>query len=558
MLHIKSITHRNIILLIILIIYIITRMIFLDSDLPAWAITMYQPIDEFYYTITGFNLFHYGAFTHTVINFIPDDGTPANLLQSIMTFLSLKIFGNNYYGLRAASVIAGLLIVIIMYVILTKIDIINKNNSSSAKYIFISFLLFDFSFIMAARVAEPTIFRMLAMVFCILVFIYKDKFHKYQYLFEGVFGFISLSSILYVYAYNAFILPACFITVIITSNKKNNIGDSIKSILSFISGAIISLISYYLFCDIVYDKGLIQVLKELMTGQSSRVSSTINKFIYNFINIFTTNIFRFNLTLLFIFLICIPIFALMVIKFRKENQILIANLTLFLVIQTIFVNDYSYRKLIIFLPLVLIIIYESYFFIRKSMIKLMESKINKVFFCIYFLMSFIFTFKIYKKELNAFNNIFKYINFFCLLFTIIFIFAAYHYRLNNSFLKLLIVVLVLLPVFAMDYNYIYSNPTYLYRDSMKDVSIYINDKIVIGGLSYGMRLYNTSVPVLNPYKYYNNTDSYNNMFEKAKNMNLSDYTVLYTNNPITNNYKIINKYKISADEDVNLGVYNIN
>ncbi len=77
--------------------FIITRLLFLDSDLPPWSLTMYSSIDEMLYTIPAFNMYDYGSMKHQVVDWLPDDMLIINnsLLGNIMAFLSLKIFGNN-------------------------------------------------------------------------------------------------------------------------------------------------------------------------------------------------------------------------------------------------------------------------------------------------------------------------------------------------------------------------------------------------------------------------------------------------------------------------------
>ena len=86
----------------------------LDADQPEWDISRYQPLDEGYYSIPAFNLYHYGSAAHQVVDFIAPP-PPTSALLSYMTWLSLEVFGNTYYGLRGSALLAGLLIVLLLF-----------------------------------------------------------------------------------------------------------------------------------------------------------------------------------------------------------------------------------------------------------------------------------------------------------------------------------------------------------------------------------------------------------------------------------------------------------
>jgi hypothetical protein len=66
----------------------------------------------------------------------------------------------------------------------------------------------------------------------------------------------------------------------------------------------------------------------------------------------------------------------------------------------------------------------------------------------------------------------------------------------------ILVGVVLLPGVRLDSKYLFAAPTFQYRDSLIRAAPKLNGKILAGGVSYAMRLYNTSIPTMNFYSYY--------------------------------------------------------
>ena len=82
---------------------------------------------------------------------------------------------------------------------------------------------------------------------------------------------------------------------------------------------------------------------------------------------------------------------------------------------------------------------------------------------------------------------------------------------------------------------------------MVDISSYINGKVIAGGLSHAMRLYNTSNPLLNPYKYRyipQKLVQYQNYIEQLKRNKTLDYGIYYVShqNNIYQSDKYWDKY----------------
>ena len=54
--------------ILLFFLFIISRLLFLDEDLPPWGIINYQPIDEGSYAILALNQYNYDAISPDVFN----------------------------------------------------------------------------------------------------------------------------------------------------------------------------------------------------------------------------------------------------------------------------------------------------------------------------------------------------------------------------------------------------------------------------------------------------------------------------------------------------------
>ena len=566
----KTTSHKNAALLIIsVMVFIFLRLLFLDSDIPIPAITEYVPIDEMYYNHAAFNLYHYGELTNQTVPYVNDDGTPKNILENVITALTLTIWGNNYYGLRMASVLAAIIVVFLLYLFLIRLFhvrdnnliAIEKTNSLEIKHIAIvlalTYLLFDFSFLVASRVAEPTIFRMLAMVFLMYI-MSSPKYLKEKMSCHLTFilGFLALASVFFVYYYNFFIFCAIGITIIIWA-WPTGWKYVVKQIFFFCLGAAFCLLAYKLYCSFFYGVTFFDVINDLLSFKS-RMAGDANGFIAspkhylnNFLAFFSTNIFRLNSALLFLFLVSLPILVTNIIRVRNKLVILTANLLLFLLLQSIVINDFNFRKLIILLPLVLISLLVSYSYKNEFFDLLRDNPIMNKLFVVYWIgAGYFFVFFMHLGSIkpqminpsiiiNAQAVIPYDINRINLaVFIFVFIVLTMKYLSSKKISKVITIIALIalfVPSIYMDYRYVYMNPTYYFKNTMIELKDKVDGKVVAGGCAFGFRLYNESIPLLDFYPYVYNTDpesknlnTYRETLKKLFREQVADYSMQFT------------------------------
>lgn len=544
-------------------VFILTRVVFLDGDLPPWYTTFHSAIDEFYYTIPAFNLYHYGRLAHQVVPLGRDDSWPVNLLQIVMTFVGLKLFGNTYFGLRIASVVAGFGALALLYFILKRAVAGSASGLEAAHagparhewtaLFWLLVLALNFPFLVASRVAEPTVFSMLAlcavMYLCTLEY-FTSGMHLHR---SALLGLAATASMIFVYVYNAFVPLGVFIAVVYWGWQSDRRKVWLHA-LAYLAGAAACVGAYALFIWVTYRTTLIQAIVTwyLPFRTSARLPGPSLGSIPDALRtLLTTNIFRFNWALLLFFLLALPVFAYSSLARKDRLGVAVLALTGTFVVQSMVVNDYSYRKFLVLLPLVVVTIATAFSRRDDTLTGMRASRQLRTWAAIYASLASLGVFvlywryshaillaptTVYRIETNkivsqpfAMFGIANYLNLLSLgvagaLVVGYFLWGRWPAR---SFAALAIVALAV-PNLYLASHFVFANPSFGYRDAMIAAGRDIDGKIVAGGLSYGMRLYNTSQPVMNGYVWANDPTAYNWTWRRLFDEDVADSSFSYT------------------------------
>ena len=494
--------------------FIVSRVVFLDRDLPPWRIAVYQPIDEFYYTISSFNLFHYGSWVHQVVPFVGDDSNPLNVLQALLTWVSLEIFGNTYWGLRMASVVVACgsfgLIGVLLWRLVPARDAAGAPAGGIGKTavvgLWLTVAFFDFSFLMSARVAEPTSFRLFAvcgiLVCCSLSYFNTAVRARRSF----VLGLLTGAAVAFVYIYNAFLVPGVLAAVLAWSWHAGR-RDVARHGAAFVGGAACAFAAYF---------GLVWWLYRVgpfgwYTLWISRFSTTSRGAGFKMVKLWSIgigNIFRFNPGLLTVALLSLPLFVYAVWRYRSRLEIAVLSVLAFFVAQSGFVNDYPQRKMLILLPLVLAVIAAAHARLPELARRLPTIRLTLVAAAATGLAAWV-AFRGHKlaAELSARGPalpdrvqivIGASAVAVCVLLVAVSLTCRRGSRLPLAASAALLVCLIA-PGAALAVTYVYGHPAYTYRQAMKAAAPDVDGQVTAGGLAYSMRLYNTSVPVLSGY-----------------------------------------------------------
>jgi hypothetical protein len=534
-------------LFIIFCLYLVLRVLYLDADVPIINIIRIADIDEFYYSIGGFNLYYFGDIKNSVMPLAESDLSPFATLLDLFTYISLTIFGNNYYGLRMASVLAACLIFVLIILILRKtvrsFFNVSKFRENLFVYLILIYFSLDFSFLIMSRICEPTIYRSLSMVVVVYFFAHVNKLSPSSKMFLPSFliGIISMATVFFVYFYNIFIVAAAFISFFLFI-KSRGMKYVFKCLVLYGAGALLTFVVYDLYVRFSFGKSFISYL-ELLSTFSDRVSGPVVKdqgiltsawhFLrHTFLRNFGTNMFKFNLPFLFAFLSLLPVYLSKVFKEKKVFDLFVVCLIGFWFLQTMFENSFPDKRHTIMFPLFILVIIYSIDYFHKFLEEIKDSLMKR--WCLLFYYSFILAigYLIFKgfglkdvsssPELMSFN-IFNGI--LLLLMFLIFILVVFRY-LPVGIVKF-VPLFFILPSFCLYLSQVVQKRTYSYRDMMIEMGEHVDYKNVVGGISYAVRLYNKSIPSVNSYAWmYHNSKEYNKRVSALFNSGLADHIVL--------------------------------
>lgn len=339
------------------------RIINLDADMPNYGIAFYQQIDEGSYSYLALNQLNYGCINPDIsVDEVEQYTAPhlrTNLVGNLLTFAGVKIFGDTYYGFRLGSIICMFCNYVLIYLILAKLRKwygTSENKSWRLLILFVLLLTFDFSFTLASRIVETSIYRMLFLLLVVVgnMYLERDNFLKYFFI-----GFLAVFSVFGIYITNIFLVVACgfqLIYMFVTENKKH----VLKCVAGFCMGGILALIICELYMQTFWNVSLVQNSIEIISSFSNiggYVETGGNSRVNYLLNFLGANFNLYNPAISMLTLCALPITATYAFKKKEKNIIFLISIYLCMLAQTIFSEDYIIRKYIIVAPVVVAIIY---------------------------------------------------------------------------------------------------------------------------------------------------------------------------------------------------------
>jgi hypothetical protein len=518
--------------------FLISRILYLDRDLPSWTFTFYAPTDEPYYTIPAFNLFHYGAWIHKVFDFLPPDESPFLAAQNLLTYFGLLAFGNNFFGLRAAAVLCGL------FVFSGTLWCLRRTPSDDQlwKHLVVAsaavYMIVDFFFLQSNRVNDPTIFMMAGTVVCMLLVVDSDARMQKTLLSSGVLGFAAGIIVTFVYVYMVYVAAALCATLLICRSRDGS-RRVLVHMLAFSAGAVFAAALFAIFLQVCFQTNLVEAIKQLV-GVGGVRAKFLTSNIFNFVagnfreafrETFRHNLFLYNPALLMVYLAALPVFVLKLISEKRAIDVFVATCLVFrLLLSALIPYDYYEKKLIQVFPLVVYVIATAAISAEAVFRKLLVGRrfwlvIYAVFiaFLGFVLPDFLLA---RDPDVHVRPGLVATAEHWIVLVILPFLFFCS--RGPRMLVTLILVFVLLIPSVKLDRKFVYDAPTFQYRDSLIRVAPKLDGKILVGGVSYVMRLYNTSIPTMNFYMYYYyGYDKFATLSKYLFDQKLADGTVLF-------------------------------
>ncbi len=525
----KSVERTSLLIIVAFIALFSLRILFLDQDMPPWGITNYTPVDEGSYSILALNAVNYGEINLTNSELPYKGYTPphvrVNIVGNVVSYLSLQLFGDNYYGLRMAYVFFGALNFIVFSLNLNLFKSKYGTKSKFDKYVVIFaqlYLLFDFIFFISNRVAEPSLVRMLFLQLMIYAFLKLEGKSNLQFLVCSMIGTVSVFG---VYITNIFVFMALGLVAIINDYtvSKKIIG---KSVLSVFGGFLITLACLEMYYQVIWGTSSIvnffTAILDFSGSAGYSNSGALHVIFKNIFKFFSANSLLYNLQVLSGMFIALPLLIFNAVKKKDQTLTFLLFLLGSFLLQTMVSEDYIVRKFLIVYSVVIYCIVLALFMksdfgeMRKSFaVKLGESRANKL-ETVYFVLIFCGCASVYLIRLFIlkdrttidFANMDKVLILILGLipsgFAIWCIYRYFRgfnlYFVNMKSLLLIVTCSGMLLNGVFTTKYVLAHHTYTEKNNMIELGNLANGDYVLGEYENGFTLYNSIKPVLNTYE----------------------------------------------------------
>ena len=545
----------------IIIVFLCLRFCNLNQDAPSMMISSICEEDEAYYSVEGINQYNV-EHNRYIKGFEKSMIAPLLIYSKSITYICLNIFGNNFYGLRVPVVLISILFLLFLF---KTFKLINPDYNSLN--ILLLFLLFsDFFVYIFSRYHNPQIYSML----CISIVIWQIAKYNFESINSLIFiGFVATFATLSVYIYNIF-LPlgiGLFLLYLSCSLKK------VKYVTAFSLGCLLAA-SFFYVTTIYLDCSLEQIVNILTSHGGGVIKHSnlglsqslleIGKLVFGAIlSLIYTNFFRHNLILLYLFITLLPIPIIYIKKYKSRiaSVLIILIATQFTLL--LFVNSHSFKKLIVLVPIVYVLI----LFSLVQLIKLRDDifKKNKITFFIFSIIGFVCCLlnikvnnsPVYWSGYSSLYNYYENIPSGLVVFNLLIIFIAFLLTLillfmNVNYYKIITRFLILPIIFQTTmccYFFIYKS-TYFYRNTLLEMKPIIENKVLIGGFPHFHQFYTNCIPAMSCYvelNYYHEK-KYNQIMDSLFDNKIAEYTIFkHVRNdttPIPKEFDLIKVYQL--------------
>jgi hypothetical protein len=505
----------------IIAVFLATRLPVLDADVPEWALSQYSPIDEFGYTIPAFNLYHYGTWVHQATPFTSIEGWPMNAAQNVVAAATMRLVGYDFWGFRASSVLFGLLSFLALLAIVKREgeDAVRLDRASTrlAQAVTLAagvLLLADFSSLISARIVEPTVTR-LAAASVIVWLVGRGTFlGSRQGLGRSViFGAAVTASVLFVYVYNAFLVPAAFVALIwwaVQHGGRRVVG---RHALAFVGGCLVIAIVYFGLVYVTYSYTPVDWYRAWI-GSFSASNRFTGISIDKALSILDANVFRLDPAFLVVCLASLPLFAWTLARRPTALAVLVgAGLAIF-VAQSAYIADYPHRKFLMIMLFTVPIVTSAILGWSDFRTWVLTDRRRLIATAAWFVGAIFVTAQTTPLgRIPSSEALLGRIVIVAGVVGITAIVGLVSCLLTSRRTLALIAtgalgIAILAPLLYADARFVYRHPTFTYRDATIAVGGTIDGQVTAGSLSTAMQLNNTSRSVVSPYFYQSSLADY--------------------------------------------------
>jgi hypothetical protein len=486
--------------------FLVTRLPWLDADIPLWELTRYSPIDEFGYSVPAANLLDYGGLAHRAAPWAPLEGPPINLAQNVVTAATLLLVGDTFWGLRGSSIVFGLVTFLALIAIVRRqsdearrLDGVPAGLAGLVVAAATVLLLLDFSLLLSARVVEPTAGR-LAVVAAIIALVGRGTLigDGHGPLRSAIVGAVVGASIFFVYIYNAFLAPACLVAVAWSAWRSGGLPAAARHAVAFGLGLLAATAAFFGLIAVVYGQGPVGWYETWIAAFATSVRGG-GFSLAKIAAILEAKVCRLDPAFLLVVLASVPVFAWTLARRPSAWSVLtLAGLAAF-VAQAAFVADYPERKFVMLVAFALPIAAAGV--LGRAAFGAWVLADHRRIVAITAWLTVAVAITAATTPLAGAGLRGSLLARLVLLAGVTGVAAFVVVLIGRRpwltrAAALVLAAAIVVPLAVADARYVYRGPSFTYRDAMIAQAPVVDGRTTAGGWSLAMRLYNTSRPVL--------------------------------------------------------------
>jgi hypothetical protein len=505
----------------IIAVFLATRLPILDADVPEWPLSQYAPLDEFAYTIPAFNLFHYGTWVHQATSFTGLEGWPMNAAQNGLVAATMRLIGYDFWGFRASSVLFGLVTFLTLLAVVKRLgdDAVDRGAASRqlAHGMTVAvgvLLLVDTASLFSARIVEPTVSR-LAAASVVVWIVSRGTFLGSQHGLRRsvVFGAAATAAVLFVYVYNAFLVPAALVTLGWWALRNGGRQAAVRHIVAFLVGCAVIAIGYFGLVYLIYTYTPVEWYRAWIgsfSGSTRFTGLSLDKVL----SILDANVFRLDPAFLGLFLTSLPVFAWIVARRPTASAVLVGAGLAFFVAQSTYIADYPHRKFLMIMLFAVPIVATAILGWGDFRAWVLHDRRRLIASTAWLVGAMFVTAQATPLGRVPADQV--------LLSRIVFGAGVVGIAAISGLVASLLIsrrtfaliatgalgLAILAPLLYADWRFVYRHPTFTYRDATIAVGGTIDGQVTAGGLSTAMQLNNTSRSIVSPFFYQPSTPKY--------------------------------------------------
>ena len=498
--------HFGILLIIATMLIFGIRIINLDADVPAYELGYYMQFDEGFYAVDGIKIARPEMVA--VQQAVDDTGlrqwpTSDSWIVTVMVALSLRLFGNNYYGLRMSSVIQGFLILVMLLLIMLR----ERRENHYFEVVFPSLILLSsYGFLLATRIVEPSIGRCFFLMLFLLIGYFQERGNK-----PGLFtyGVVAMVCVVLSYPTNIFIIGAagCQILYKLILGRKT-LADFIKKLLIFVGG----MTAGYAICEPLYymaegttfaSRFVLDVSKQA----GSLIVLSPSAFKNNICDYLKSNTVIYTPAIVVLITVGIVWCAYKGIKEKQGFYALVFFTVVMHAAQSVLVSDFVARKSVVIFPAFLLCLFLLIRDYDEALLKIKNCRYSRLFTFFWLIETAVMMYFSYRKIWVISD---------CLTTPVLKMILVAFMELQLALLAVLILtvkkdgkkavvvafmIITIIPAVIMSIKTVFCSEK-TEKAAMIDIGSIVGDKCVLGGFPYCACLYNDIIPMSGMYDYY--------------------------------------------------------